>query len=117
VGFAEILQTSRGDAGSLRASTPMVMVTHTWPALFRELVAAVVAEALDVEAYDTIGKSWAAPGVAFLMRSELEAASTGDCPEEKDVAIEMRCWYAPRRLRLYDADLGWPKQACSNCLP
>ncbi|CAE8611228.1 unnamed protein product [Polarella glacialis] len=60
---------------STSATLPDCMVSHTWSALFLDLVAAVVADALELDEYGKVAQRLAAPGGARKLLQEVQRKS------------------------------------------
>ncbi|CAE8656240.1 unnamed protein product [Polarella glacialis] len=66
---------SPGATASTSTTLPDCMVSHTWSALFLDLVAAVVADALELDEYGKVAQRLAAPGGAQKLLQEVRRKS------------------------------------------
>ncbi|CAE8584576.1 unnamed protein product, partial [Polarella glacialis] len=64
-----------GARASTSATLPDCMVSHTWSALFLDLVAAVVADALELDEYRKVAQRLAAPGGVRKLLQEVQRKS------------------------------------------
>ncbi|CAE8652792.1 unnamed protein product [Polarella glacialis] len=64
-----------GATASTSTTLPDCMVSHTWSALFLDLVAAVVADALELDEYGKVAQRLAAPGGAQKLPQEVRRKS------------------------------------------
>ncbi|CAE8732456.1 unnamed protein product, partial [Polarella glacialis] len=61
-----------GSRASTSTTLPDCMVSHTWSALFLDLVAAVVADALELDGYGKVARRLAAPGGVQKLLQEVQ---------------------------------------------